>query len=214
MIGSPASVYVHVGKRLLDAVSAVLLLMALGPLLLMLAIAVRFIIGPPILFRQVRPGLRGQPFTIFKFRTMTDARDMRGNLLPDEERLPPFGRWLRSTSADEIPELWNVIKGDMSLVGPRPLLMEYLPRYSSRQARRHDVRPGITGLAQVSGRNELPWDARLELDAQYVERVSLALDLTLMWRTTGLVLARRGIRQPGHATVDEFMGSKKAADGP
>jgi sugar transferase EpsL len=158
------------------------------------------------LFRQRRPGRHGVPFVLVKFRSMTDRYDRHGNSLPDGDRLTRFGRFLRSTSLDELPELWNVLVGDMSLVGPRPLLMEYLPRYTARQAVRHQVKPGITGLAQVSGRNGLDWERRFELDLYYVAHCSLSADLKILARTLWQVVARRGISQPGHVTADKFMG--------
>jgi len=172
----------------------------------LIALAVRLRLGVPVLFRQRRPGLHGQPFTLLKFRTMTGARDAAGNLLPDAERLTPLGRFLRATSLDELPELLNVLKGEMSLVGPRPLLLEYLTRYTPEQARRHDVRPGITGWAQVNGRNALSWEHKFALDVWYVDHVSLGLDLKILVLTALRVLARQGISQPGHATMEEFLG--------
>lgn len=170
-------------KRLIDVVGAAAGLCLLAPLLLVIAVLVRRDLGRPILFRQVRPGRGGRPFTMYKFRTMRDLRDGQGRPLPDAERLTPLGRLLRRFSLDELPELWNVLRGDMSLVGPRPLLMEYLPRYTPEQARRHDVRPGITGLAQVLGRNALPFSQRLALDVQYVDRFSLWFDIKILWWT-------------------------------
>jgi sugar transferase EpsL len=164
--------------------------------------------GSPVLFRQQRPGLHGRPFEVLKFRTMTDERGPDGELLPDEHRLTGFGKTLRSTSLDELPELWNVIRGDMSLVGPRPLLMEYLPRYSPRQARRHEVRPGVTGWAQVNGRNAPDWEERLEMDVWYVENRTFLLDLRILLRTVLAVLRREGISREGHATAPKFGGSE------
>lgn len=193
-------------KRVVDVVLSSLALLVLWPLLLALSLVVWAGLGAPVLFRQVRPGLRGQPFTILKFRSMTDARDADGALLPDADRLPRFGRWLRSTSLDELPELLNVWKGDMSLVGPRPLLTGYLERYSPEQARRHDVRPGITGWAQVNGRNVLSWENRFELDVWYVDHVSLLLDLRILALTCWKILSREGISSPGLATMHEFQG--------
>jgi len=175
--------------------------------MLLLAGLVRVKLGSPILFRQKRPGLHGQPFTILKFRTMTNARDTEGNLLPDEDRLTPFGQWLRSTSLDELPEILNVLRGDMSLVGPRPLLVEYLAYYTPEQMRRHEVRPGITGWAQVQGRNALSWDEKFALDTWYVDHQSLWLDLRILWMTIWKVLSREGINQPGYATAEFFRGS-------
>ncbi|MEF2229379.1 MAG: sugar transferase [Pseudodesulfovibrio sp.] len=194
-------------KRLTDLAVAALALLLLWPLLLLLALLVRVNLGSPVLFRQVRPGLHGRPFTILKFRTMRDAAGSDGRLLPDAKRLTRFGRFLRSASLDELPELWNVLVGHMSLVGPRPLLMQYLERYTPRQARRHEVRPGITGWAQVNGRNALSWEDKFELDVWYVDNRSLALDLRILWLTLASVLRREGVSQPGHATMEEFMGS-------
>jgi sugar transferase EpsL len=194
------------GKRLMDCATAALGLLALSPLLAVLAVLVRWKLGSPVLFRQQRPGLHGKPFGLVKFRTMTDARDARGGLLPDAERLPRFGRWLRKTSLDELPELWNVLKGDMSLVGPRPLLMEYLPLYTPEQARRHAVCPGITGWAQVNGRNAISWEDKFALDVWYVDHVGAALDLRILWCTAGQVARRSGISEVGHATMSKFTG--------
>jgi sugar transferase EpsL len=163
-------------------------------------------LGSPVLFRQQRPGRHGRPFILVKFRSMTDRYDRHGNSLPDSDRLSGFGRFLRATSLDELPELWNVLVGDMSLVGPRPLLMEYLPRYNARQSVRHQVKPGITGLAQVSGRNGLSWEKRFELDCYYVEHCSFSGDLRILARTFWQVVARRGISQPGQVTAEKFMG--------
>ena len=184
---------------------------ALAVLLLPLAVVaflVRVKLGQPVLFRQVRPGLHGQPFMMVKFRTMTDARDANGQWLSDADRLTAFGRFLRSTSLDELPELWNVLRGEMSLVGPRPLLMEYLPLYSAEQLRRHEVRPGITGWAQVHGRNALSWEERFKLDVWYVDNQSVWLDLRILGMTVRKVLAREGIHAAGEATVAKFTGSK------
>lgn len=194
-------------KRTLDFVVAALLLAVLSPLLALTAVAVRIGLGNPVFFRQVRPGMHGRPFTMLKFRTMRDAADESGRVLPDAERLTKLGRWLRATSLDELPELINVLRGEMSLVGPRPLLMEYLPLYSERQARRHEVRPGITGWAQVNGRNTLSWDERFELDVWYVEHRSLALDLRILAMTIAKVLKREGINEPGEATMTKFRGT-------
>lgn len=193
-------------KRLFDFTAAALGLLLLAPLLLLFAL-VRIKLGSPVLFRQTRPGLHGRPFELIKFRTMTDARGTDGALLPDAERLTPFGRFLRSTSLDELPELWNVLSGDMSVVGPRPLLMEYLPLYSPEQARRHEVRPGITGWAQVNGRNALDWDDKFRLDVWYVDHQSLALDIRILWLTAVKVLRREGISAAGEATMPRFTGS-------
>jgi len=193
-------------KRAFDLVVSLLALILLSPLLGLLALLVRLRLGAPVLFRQLRPGLHGQPFTLYKFRTMTDARDAQGALLPDAERLTPLGRFLRSTSLDELPELFNVLKGEMSLVGPRPLLMEYLPRYTPEQLRRHEVRPGITGWAQVNGRNALSWEEKFALDVWYVEHHSFWLDLKILWLTLVKTLRREGIAAEGHATMPKFMG--------
>ena len=195
-------------KRLLDFIAALLGLIALAlPLLLLMAL-IRRRLGSPVFFRQTRPGLHGQPFEMVKFRTMTDTRGPDGALLPDAERLTPFGRFLRSTSLDELPELWNVLKGDMSLVGPRPLLMEYLPLYSPEQARRHAVRPGVTGWAQVNGRNAISWEEKFALDTWYVDHQSLLLDMKILWLTVKKVLVREGISAAGEATMVKFTGSK------
>ena len=199
-------------KRALDLAGSGVGLVVLAPVLAGLAILVRQRLGSPVLFRQVRPGLGGRPFEMVKFRTMTDARGPDGDLLPDAERLTSLGRFLRNTSLDELPELWNVLKGDMSLVGPRPLLMRYLDRYTPEQARRHDVRPGITGLAQVSGRNALSWEQKLHLDVEYVERQSLRLDLAILGRTLHKVLVREGVHAVGHETMPEFTGSLGARE--
>ena len=199
--------YKRFGKRLVDLGLALAALALLWPVLLCLAVLVRLKLGAPVLFRQTRPGLHGRPFTILKFRTMTDARDARGNLLPDGERLTRFGRFLRSTSLDELPELFNVLRGDMSLVGPRPLLMAYLPLYSPEQARRHEMRPGITGWAQVNGRNALSWEEKFAMDVWYVDHRSLWLDMKILVLTVRKVLARDGISATGEATMPRFTGS-------
>ena len=196
-------------KRCFDFSVALGLLIAISPLLGLLALAVRWKLGAPVLFAQTRPGLRGRPFAFYKLRTMTDARDAAGELLPDAARLTPFGGLMRKLSLDELPQLVNVLKGDMSLVGPRPLLMEYLPLYSERQARRHAVRPGITGWAQVNGRNALDWDERFEYDIWYVDHRSFWLDLKIIAMTAWRVLRPRGITQPGHATMTKFAGSQR-----
>ena len=193
-------------KRLFDLITASLGLLLFGLPLLALAWQVRRKLGSPVLFTQVRPGLHGKPFRMVKFRTMTHARGPDGQLLPDAERLTPFGRWLRATSLDELPELWNVLRGEMSLVGPRPLLMEYLPLYSPEQARRHEVRPGITGWAQVNGRNAISWADKFALDVWYVDHQSLWLDVQILWRTVRKVLLRDGISAPGDATMPKFEG--------
>jgi len=195
-------------KFFFDLFVTIIALSLLWPLLLMLSVVVRLKLGSPVLFRQQRPGHHGKPFMMYKFRTMTDARDTVGNLLPDDERLPSFGRFLRSSSLDELPELINVLKGDMSLVGPRPLLMEYLPLYSPLQARRHDIRPGITGWAQVNGRNTISWDDKFKLDVWYVDHHNLWLDMKILWLTVTKVFKREGISQHGQATMEKFKGSE------
>ncbi|NJL93382.1 MAG: sugar transferase [Anaerolineae bacterium] len=193
-------------KRPLDFLLAGLGLVGLSPLLLLLGGWVYIKLGWPVLFTQQRPGQHGQPFTLYKFRTMSTLRDSQGQLLPDADRLSPLGRFLRASSLDELPELLNVLKGEMSLVGPRPLLMQYLERYSPEQAQRHAVRPGITGWAQVNGRNALHWEARFALDVWYVEHCSAWLDLKILVLTLWKVLRREGISQPGEATMSEFLG--------
>ena len=195
-------------KRLLDIIIASIALILLSPLYALVAYKVKKNLGSPILFRQVRPGLHGKPFEMIKFRTMKDAIDEQGNPLPDSERLTPFGKMLRSTSLDEMPELWNVIKGDMSIVGPRPLLMEYLPLYSPEQAKRHDVRPGMTGHAQVSGRNAISWEEKFKLDTWYVENQSVWLDFKIMLKTVKKVLAKDDINEAGEATMTRFTGTQ------
>ncbi len=198
-------------KRIFDVALASLGILLLAIPLLFLICAVRLRLGSPVFFRQVRPGFHGKSFEILKFRTMTDARGADGELLPDPDRLTKFGALLRSTSLDELPELWNVLKGDMSLVGPRPLLTEYLPLYSTEQARRHDVRPGITGLAQISGRNAISWEEKFRLDVWYVDHVSVWLDIVILWRTVNKVLARDGISAAGEFSAPRFRGSKRSA---
>jgi len=197
----------HVAKRALDLALTVPALVFLSPVIVILGGLVRILLGPPVLFRQQRPGLHGEPFTIIKFRTMADARDEQGRLLPDSHRLTSFGRFLRRTSLDELPELVNVVRGDMSLVGPRPLRIEYLDRYSRKQARRHEVPPGITGWALVHGRNELPWEEKFALDVWYVDNRSLGLDLKILWMTVWTIIRGRGINSPGSATTEDFMGT-------
>jgi lipopolysaccharide/colanic/teichoic acid biosynthesis glycosyltransferase len=193
-------------KRVFDFVAVSLALLLLALPLLALAWLIRRKLGSPVLFWQVRPGLHGQPFTMVKFRTMTDARGQDGTLLPDAQRLTPFGRFLRASSLDELPELWNVLKGEMSLVGPRPLLMEYLPLYTPEQARRHEVRPGVTGWAQVNGRNAISWEDKFALDVWYVHNRSMWLDVRILWLTVRKVLVRDGISAPGDATMPKFEG--------
>lgn len=195
-------------KRLLDIIIASIALILLSPLYAFVAYKVKRNLGSPVLFRQVRPGLHGKPFEMIKFRSMKDAVDAQGNSLPDSERLTPFGKMLRSSSLDEMPELWNVIKGDMSIVGPRPLLMEYLPLYSPEQAKRHDVRPGMTGHAQVNGRNAIGWEEKFKLDAWYVENQSVWLDFKIMLKTVKKVLAKDDINAEGEATAAPFRGNK------
>ena len=198
-------------KRLFDLALAIPGLVLLSPFLLIIAGLVWIYHGRPVLFRQARGGYRGKPFDVFKFRSMTNKRDPQGNLLPDAERLTRFGRFLRSISLDELPELFNVLRGEMSLVGPRPLFAKYLDRYTCEQARRHDVLPGITGWAQVNGRNVLTWEDKFRLDVWYVDHWSLGLDIKILFMTLWKTLRREGISQPGYATAEEFFGS--AADG-
>ncbi len=200
-------------KRLFDVVGASVGLLVLAPVYCIVALLIRSRLGSPILFRQVRPGLHGRPFQMIKFRTMRDAADSNGQPLPDADRLTPFGRWLRSTSLDELPELWNVLKGDMSLVGPRPLLMEYLPLYSPEQARRHEVRPGITGWAQVNGRNAISWEEKFALDVWYVDHHNLWLDMKILYMTLRKVLVRDGISAEGEATMPKFKGNSVRKQG-
>lgn len=197
-------------KRFLDLVISALALLILSPLYGLTALAVRMKLGSPVYFRQVRPGLNRKPFELIKFRTLQDKRDTDGELLPDHERVTRFGTFLRSTSLDELPGLWNVLKGDMSLVGPRPLLMEYLPLYSEEQRRRHEVKPGITGWAQVNGRNAISWEEKFELDVWYVDHRSLWLDIKILFLTVLRVLRREGINQDNHVTMEKFKGSKRA----
>lgn len=196
-------------KRLLDIIIASTALILLSPVLLVVAYKVRKNLGSPVLFRQTRPGLHGQSFEMIKFRTMKDAIDKDGNPLPDSERLTDFGKKLRATSLDELPELWNVLKGDMSLVGPRPLLMEYLPLYNVEQAKRHNVRPGITGYAQINGRNTIGWEEKFKLDTWYVEHQSFWLDIKILLQTVKKVVIKDGISAEGEATMSKFTGSKE-----
>ncbi|OXS99391.1 sugar transferase [Notoacmeibacter marinus] len=195
-------------KRLLDILVSSIALAMLGPPMAVLALMVAFRLGRPVLFRQERPGMNGRIFEMVKFRTMTDERDVDGRLLPDAQRLTPFGRWLRSTSLDELPELWNVLKGDMSLVGPRPLLVQYLPLYSERQSKRHAVRPGLTGWAQINGRNALSWPEKFEMDVWYVENRTCWLDLKILFRTVLTVMGRSGVSAAGEATMPPFRGER------
>ena len=196
-------------KRLFDLLASAIGLLLLAVPLALLAWQVRRKLGSPVLFCQVRPGLHGRPFTMVKFRTMTDERGPDGALLPDAQRLTPFGRFLRASSLDELPELWNVLKGEMSLVGPRPLLMEYLPLYTPEQARRHEVRPGITGWAQVNGRNAISWADKFALDVWYVDHRSMWLDVRILWLTVRKVMYREGITAEGDATMPRFRGAKQ-----
>jgi sugar transferase EpsL len=202
---------VPVSKRILDLALTLPGLVLISPILLIIAILVRWQLGSPVLFRQIRPGYRGKLFAVYKFRTMRDTLDGAGKLLPDDQRLSRLGRHLRSFSLDELPEALNVLRGEMSLVGPRPLLVQYLERYTPQQARRHDVLPGITGWAQVNGRNALTWEDKFMYDIWYVDHWSFLLDLKIIAMTIWKVLTREGISQPGHATAEEFMGSGEAA---
>lgn len=195
-------------KRAFDIAASTSALVVLSPVLAITAYKVKKELGSPVLFRQTRPGLHGRPFEMIKFRTMKDATDKEGNALPDSERLTEFGKKLRASSLDELPELWNVLKGDMSLVGPRPLLMEYLPLYSAEQAKRHNVRPGVTGYAQVNGRNSLSWEDKFKLDTWYVEHQSFLLDLRILLKTVKKVLIKDGINEAGEATMSKFMGAQ------
>lgn len=196
-------------KRLLDLVAATVLLVMLLPMMLGVALLVRLKMGSPVIFCQIRPGLHGEPFVMYKFRTMLYLRDARGNLLPDEQRLTKLGKLIRKLSLDEIPELWNVLKGDMSLVGPRPLLMEYLSFYTAEQARRHEMKPGITGWALVHGRNMLDWNEKFRLDVWYVDNQNLWLDLKIIALTVWKVLRREGVSFPGYETMPKFAGEKQ-----
>ncbi len=198
-------------KRLLDLTTALFSLLLFSPIICILMLLIRLKLGSPVFFTQTRPGLHGQPFKMVKFRTMTDTRDVDGRLLPDSVRLTTFGRFLRSTSLDELPELWNVLKGDMSLVGPRPLLMEYLTYYSPEQARRHEVRPGITGWAQINGRNAISWEEKFKLDVWYVDNQTFWLDLKILLLTIKKVFVREGISAEGEATMPKFTGSSNSA---
>lgn len=205
----PYGSYEAVFKRPLDIMMSGIALVLFSPVMGVIAFLVRFKFGLPVLFKQQRPGLDGKVFTIYKFRTMTDEKDGDGKLLPDEQRLTKFGKWLRSTSLDELPELFNILKGDMSIVGPRPLLVEYLPRYSERQRHRHDVRPGLTGLAQVSGRNELSWDEKFKDDKAYVDEISFQKDLKIIAMTVAIVIGKKGISSKTSETMEIFTGNEK-----
>lgn len=198
-------------KRIFDFIIALTLVIITSPLQLILAILVRDVHGRPIIFKQARPGYKGKLFTLYKFRTMTEVRDSDGKPLPDTMRLTRLGRFLRSSSLDELPELINVLRGEMSLVGPRPLLVEYLPRYTSEQARRHDVLPGITGWAQVNGRNAISWEQKFELDVWYVDNWSIGLDMKILWLTLWAVIKRQNIYPPGQSSMEEFLGSSPDA---
>lgn len=199
--------YCKLIKRFMDFLIAALSIIIFSPLLIILAILVRIKLGGPVIFKQERPGLNGKVFKLYKFRTMTDAKDENGNLLDDEYRLTSFGKKLRSTSLDELPELYNILKGDMSIVGPRPLLVKYLPLYSDEQKRRHDVRPGLTGLAQVSGRNAITWTEKFNKDIEYVDKVSFGLDVSIFFKTIYCVLKREGINSDSAATMEDFTGN-------
>lgn len=201
------SFYRCYGKRIFDLTLAVVLLMVLSPVLVVIALVLYLKLGCPVLFRQQRPGLHGNPFVICKFRSMTDVKDKEGLMLQDSERLSNIGKWLRSVSIDELPELWNVIKGDMSFVGPRPLLVEYLPLYSPEQSRRHEVRPGITGWAQINGRNAISWEEKFKLDIWYVDQRSLWLDIKILYMTFWHLLKQEGVHAENNVTMPKFTGS-------
>ncbi len=201
--------YKHFFKRFLDIVYSLGFILCFWWLYIIVAILVKKKLGSPVLFKQQRPGLNGKIFTMYKFRSMTDTKDKDGKLLSDEERLPRFGQLLRATSLDEIPEFFNILKGDMSLVGPRPLLVQYLERYNERQARRHEVRPGVTGWAQVNGRNTISWEQKFEYDVEYVERCSFLLDMKIIFMTIKKIFIREGISQEGNVTMEEFKGGLK-----
>lgn len=196
-------------KRILDFTLSLIALICLSPILLIVAILVRVKLGSPIIFKQQRPGKDEKIFTLYKFRTMTDEKDENGNLLPDSERLTKFGKILRSTSLDELPELVNILKGDMAIVGPRPLLVEYLELYNEEQKHRHDIRPGLTGLAQVSGRNAITWEEKFKEDIQYIKKITLLGDIKIILKTVGKVFKREGISQEGNETMERFTGTKK-----
>lgn len=194
-------------KRLFDFICSLLALIVLSPVLLIIAIQVRIKLGTPVIFKQERPGLNEKIFTLYKFRTMTDLKDEQGNLLPDEERLTKFGKMLRSTSLDELPELWNILKGNMSIVGPRPLLKKYIPLYSTEQRKRHLVRPGLTGFAQVNGRNEVSWEKKFQLDVMYTQHITFWSDIRIILQTVGNVFSGKGISSATSATMEEFLGN-------
>ena len=195
-------------KRIFDLTLTIPAYLLLSPLIILIAVIIRLTMGKPIFLKQIRPGFQGKAFTIYKFRTMLNAYDKNGNLLPDKERLTRFGKFLRSTSLDELPELFNILKGEMSIVGPRPLLMQYLERYSPEQARRNEVRPGLTGWAQINGRNAITWEEKFRLDVWYVDNQSFRIDIKIIFMTILKVLKREGISQRGQATMEEFMGNK------
>ncbi len=207
---SPNKKYSKIVKSVFERVVCAIALILFSPLMLVVAIAIYISIGKPIVFTQPRPGQDGRIFTFYKFRTMSDRRDSQGNLLPDEERLTAIGQFLRKSSLDELPQLWNVLKGDMSFVGPRPLLVKYLDRYTTEQARRHEVKPGITGLAQVKGRNAISWDQKFQLDVWYVDHWSLWLDLKILFLTVFKVVQQEGINQEGYVTSEEFKGQMRS----
>lgn len=207
-----AGVYERYIKRGLDVLLSGGALLLLWPVLLVLVVLVRAKLGSPAIFCQERPGKNGKVFRLYKLRTMTEERDENGELLSDEERLTPFGRKLRALSLDELPELWNIFRGDMSIVGPRPLLVQYLPRYNAHQARRHEVTPGLTGWAQVNGRNLVTWEDKFDMDVWYVDHISFALDVKILWMTVKAVLSCEGISAEGSATMEEFLGSQETAD--
>ena len=194
-------------KRFFDWITASVILLVSSPVILVVTLLVALKLGRPVLFKQQRPGLRGKPFYIYKFRTMADLRDDQGNLLPDQLRMTSFGRFLRKTSLDELPQLFNVLRGELGLVGPRPLLMQYLDRYTAEQARRHEVRPGITGWAQVNGRNAISWEEKFKLDVWYVDNRSFWLDMKILWLTVKKVIRSEGVSQQNHVTMEEFRGS-------
>jgi sugar transferase EpsL len=198
---------IPVSKRIIDLALTIPVLILISPIILIIALLVLIFHGKPVIFKQIRPGFRGKPFTVYKFRTMNDARDNEGNLLPDAQRLTSLGKFLRASSLDELPELLNVLRGEMSLVGPRPLLIQYLERYSPEEARRHDVTPGITGWAQINGRNAITWEDKFKLDLYYVDNWSLWFDFKIIFITLWKLIKREGITQPGHATAEEFMGN-------
>jgi sugar transferase EpsL len=202
------SIYKQSGKRLLDLISSFASLMLLSPFIIVIGLLIYQRIGFPVIFKQVRPGLNEKPFSIFKFRTMTNEHDANGGLLPDCDRLTRFGKFLRSISVDELPELFNVLKGEMSIVGPRPLLMQYLDLYTTEQARRHNVKPGLTGWAQVNGRNAISWEEKFKLDVWYVDNISFLLDLKIIFLTIWKIIIREGINKEGHATMEAFVGTK------